>query len=269
MQRPMIGHRCGSKGAAAGRHRSVRSRAVRTSRPCSWAPRRPRLHGDGGGGWVRRRALSLVNGSFSERFANLVRGLRQGVRPARRGRSAAPSSRHLRDTAAAADAGRRGDPGALGDSTGVLQDVEASLECGARLRRRAAAGGTRSPRSRLSRGDGSLGRGLDFVLTGSQKALALPRGWRLARLDGWLERARTLPARGLYFDLVSFLKPRPSISRPTRPRYRCCSPSRPSSGGIDARAAPKGAGAGTMRCDAAWKSGASSTASPTCGERPS
>src|SRR5207302_923542 len=51
------------------------------------------------------------------------------------------------------------------------------------------------------------GGGLDFVLTGSQKALALPPGLGLgAASDRMLERARTLPARGLYFDLVSFLE---------------------------------------------------------------
>ncbi|MEK7667262.1 MAG: alanine--glyoxylate aminotransferase family protein [Gemmatimonadota bacterium] len=47
--------------------------------------------------------------------------------------------------------------------------------------------------------------GLDFVLTGSQKALALPPGLALgvasARL---LERAKTLPGRGIYFDLVPY-----------------------------------------------------------------
>src|SRR5439155_1706531 len=48
--------------------------------------------------------------------------------------------------------------------------------------------------------------GLDFVLTGSQKALALPPGLALGvASDRMLERARTLPMRGLYFDLVSFL----------------------------------------------------------------
>ena len=47
--------------------------------------------------------------------------------------------------------------------------------------------------------------GLDFVLTGSQKALALPPGLAFgvasARL---LERAKTIPGRGIYFDLVPY-----------------------------------------------------------------
>src|SRR5206468_2717630 len=48
---------------------------------------------------------------------------------------------------------------------------------------------------------------LDFVLTGSQKALALPPGLALGAASvRMLERAKTLPGRGLYFDLVSFLE---------------------------------------------------------------
>src|SRR5439155_26368039 len=47
--------------------------------------------------------------------------------------------------------------------------------------------------------------GLDFVFTGSQKALALPPGLALGvASERMLERARALPNRGLYFDLVSF-----------------------------------------------------------------
>jgi aspartate aminotransferase-like enzyme len=48
---------------------------------------------------------------------------------------------------------------------------------------------------------------LDFVLTGSQKALALPPGLALGvASERMVERAKTLPGRGLYFDLVSFLE---------------------------------------------------------------
>src|SRR5437899_4358636 len=49
--------------------------------------------------------------------------------------------------------------------------------------------------------------GLDFAFTGSQKALALPPGLALGvASERMLERAKTLPNRGLYFDLVSFLE---------------------------------------------------------------
>jgi len=46
---------------------------------------------------------------------------------------------------------------------------------------------------------------LDFVFTGSQKALALPPGLALgAASERMLQRARTIPERGAYFDLVAF-----------------------------------------------------------------
>ena len=46
---------------------------------------------------------------------------------------------------------------------------------------------------------------LDFVLTGSQKALALPPGLALAaHTERMLERAKSVPERGGYLDLVSY-----------------------------------------------------------------
>ena len=45
--------------------------------------------------------------------------------------------------------------------------------------------------------------GVDFILTGSQKALALPPGLAFGvASDAMLERAATIPDRGWYFDLV-------------------------------------------------------------------
>jgi aspartate aminotransferase-like enzyme len=47
--------------------------------------------------------------------------------------------------------------------------------------------------------------GLDFVFTGSQKALALPPGLALGvASERMLERARKLPGRGAYLDLVAY-----------------------------------------------------------------
>jgi aspartate aminotransferase-like enzyme len=49
--------------------------------------------------------------------------------------------------------------------------------------------------------------GLDFVFTGSQKALALPPGLALGTASPRLiARARTLPGRGWYFDVVKLLE---------------------------------------------------------------
>ncbi len=47
---------------------------------------------------------------------------------------------------------------------------------------------------------------LDFVLTGSQKALALPPGLAFAvASDAMMARAESIPHRGIYFDLVSMI----------------------------------------------------------------
>src|SRR2546425_573917 len=207
MQRPMIGHRSGAMEQLLAGIEAPLARLFRTSHPVlvgtTSATGFMEMAVRNG---VRNRALSLVNGSFSERFAKLVRGcgkecVRLGV-PL--GCAVEPDM--LRDTL------RRTPVDAVTlvhseTSTGVVQDVEA------------LAGVVREFDDVLLLVDAVTsiagspvetdrwGGGLDFVLTGSQKALALPPGLALgAASDRMLERARTLPARGLYFDLVSFLE---------------------------------------------------------------
>ena len=89
-------------------------------------------------------------------------------------------------------------------STGVIQDLEALAEvvrtderalllvdsvtgvCGAEVQ--------------------TDGWGLDFVLTGSQKALALPPGLSFGvASEAMMARAETVPHRGVYFDLVALM----------------------------------------------------------------
>jgi aspartate aminotransferase-like enzyme len=49
------------------------------------------------------------------------------------------------------------------------------------------------------------GWGMDFVLTGSQKALALPPGLAFAAASAeYVERAKAVADRGVYFDVVEF-----------------------------------------------------------------
>jgi aspartate aminotransferase-like enzyme len=49
--------------------------------------------------------------------------------------------------------------------------------------------------------------GMDFVLTGSQKALALPPGLAFATASAqYVERAKQVSDRGIYFDIVEFEK---------------------------------------------------------------
>jgi len=151
---------------------------------------------------VRRRTLSLVNGAFSERFANIAAACGKEVirLDVPLGQAVEPDM--LRDAL------RRTPVDAVTfvhseTSTGVLQDAAAlsavirefddvmvlvdtvTSMCGSPVETDAW--------------------GFDFTFTGSQKALALPPGLALGIASPrMLERARTLPDRGLYFDLVSF-----------------------------------------------------------------
>ncbi len=207
MQRPMIGHRSGAMEQLLAGIEAPLARLFRTARPVlvgtTSATGFMEMAVRNG---VRHRALSLVNGSFSERFAKLVSACGKECVRLDVPLGCAVEADMLRDTL------RRTPVDAVTlvhseTSTGVLQDVEA------------LAGVVREFDDVLLLVDAvtSLagspvetdrwGGGLDFVLTGSQKALALPPGLALgAASDRMLERARTLPARGLYFDLVSFLE---------------------------------------------------------------
>lgn len=60
--------------------------------------------------------------------------------------------------------------------------------------------------------------GIDVLLTGSQKALALPPGLALfAVSERALEKAKTLPDRGYYFDFVEFAKNQAEDMTPSTP----------------------------------------------------
>ncbi len=60
--------------------------------------------------------------------------------------------------------------------------------------------------------------GIDVLLTGSQKALALPPGLALFALsERAIERAKTLPDRGYYFDFIEFQKNQEKDMTPSTP----------------------------------------------------
>ena len=152
---------------------------------------------------VRRRALSLVNGAFSERFAGIVGACgKECIRlDVPLGGAVEPDM--LRDAL------KRTPVDAVTcvhseTSTGVLQDVASYARivqefddvlllvdcvtsmCGSPVETDAWK--------------------LDFAFTGSQKALALPPGLALGvASERLVERARNLEDRGAYFDLISFL----------------------------------------------------------------
>jgi len=169
----------GSDGAAARGHRSAARPAV-PDVPSSARGYHlgDRLHGDGGAERRPARALSVVNGAFSERFANLVRACDKSASGSTY-RSAAPSSPTCCATRCAVTAGRRVTLVHSETSTGVLQDVEALASVVRRVRRRAPARGRRHlARAALPSRTDRWGRASTSSSTGSQKALALPPDWR-------------------------------------------------------------------------------------------
>ena len=151
---------------------------------------------------VRRRVLAIVNGSFSERF---------GVIAATAGKEVVRLDVPLGSAVEpdmVRDALRRTPVDAVSivhseTSTGVQQDLE-GIDRAVRefddilLLVDAVTSLAGSPVEHDA-------WGLDFTLTGSQKALALPPGLAVGvASERMLERAKTLDHRGVYFDLVTF-----------------------------------------------------------------
>jgi aspartate aminotransferase-like enzyme len=147
------------------------------------------------------RVLAVVNGAFSDRFAEIARacGREVDVCAVPFGRAADPDSvarrlavgRYAVVTVAHSET-----------SSGALTDV---LAVGAAAR---AHGARCLVDSVTALGAAPLdfdASGLDFVLTGSQKALALPPGLAFAAAtDGYMADARSAAGRGRYFDVVEF-----------------------------------------------------------------
>jgi predicted phosphoserine aminotransferase len=149
-----------------------------------------------------RRVLSLVNGAFSERFYRIA--LAHGVEAV--ALEVPLGAAHTPEMVAEALGKQSFDAVTVvhsETSTGVLNPIRELAEV------------VHSQPGRLLLVDSVTGVagaqvesdswGLDFVLTGSQKALALPPGLALGVAQpAALERARSTPNRGIYFDLVEF-----------------------------------------------------------------
>ena len=153
---------------------------------------------------ARRKVLSLVNGAFSERFHRIAVacGLEADVLEVPLGQGHTPE---MLDHALG-----RGDYDAITvvhseTSTGVLNPV-------AELTRVAHARGDIAVLVDSVTGVAGCpvetdAWELDFVLTGSQKALALPPGLALGvARPSLLERAKAKKDRGIYFDFIEFEK---------------------------------------------------------------
>lgn len=159
--------------------------------------------------------LSLVNGAFSSRFAQISRdcGLSVEVWETEWGNA------HPVEELAGRLSSERYDAVTLSQSetsTGALHDLEAIAEV------------VGSHEDTLLLVDSVTGVGgvetrtddweIDFIVTGSQKALALPPGLAFGvASEAMVERAKTVPNRGWYFDLVRLLEKLDSNQTPATP----------------------------------------------------
>ncbi|HKP76164.1 MAG TPA: aminotransferase class V-fold PLP-dependent enzyme [Longimicrobiaceae bacterium] len=221
MTRPVIGHRGSEMSRLLAECDPVLRDLFRTSRPVyvSSSSATGMMEAAVRNG-IRRRALSLVNGAFSQRFRDLVADCGREVETY----DVPPGQCH--------------DPGELYQrlrgggfdavtvvhsetSTGVLDPLADLAEA---VRRAEAERGEEI--LLLVDGVTSVGGslveaeawGLDFLLTGSQKAMALPPGLAFATASArTMARAATLPGRGHYFDLLEFEKFWEKHQTPTTP----------------------------------------------------
>lgn len=215
---PMIGHRTDEMVALMGGIQPRLRPLFGTERPVYVAP-------SSGTGMMEaavanlcaRRVLCLVCGAFSDRFFRIAAGL--GV-PADRlevewGRPNRPERlrEKLRESPGRYDLvtvvhseTSTGVLNPVGDLAEVVRDFEDVL---------LAVDGVSSVAGCPMLVDEW---GLDYALTGSQKALALPPGLAFAVAgERALDRARRVPDRGYYFDLLTFEKQIAESQTPTTP----------------------------------------------------
>jgi aspartate aminotransferase-like enzyme len=163
---------------------------------------------------TRGRILSLVNGSFSERFADIAESCGHEV------------------TRLSAPAGETFDLDAVASSLGAGKFVAVTLahsetSTGVISPVREIASLARE-HGALSLVDGVSGVGgaelcadawgLDFVFTASQKALAIPAGLAFAVASpDYLARAKSATGKGRYFDVADFEKFAAVHQTPTTP----------------------------------------------------
>jgi len=203
--RPMIGHRGKGMEELLARIQPALQRVFRTTRPVyiSSSSATGLMEGAIRNG-ARRRVLSLVNGAFSDRFHKiaLACGIEADAMEVEWGATHRPEQ--------VADALKGGKYDAVTvahseTSTGALNPIRELAEVAhaagdAMLLVDSVTGVAGNP---VESDDWKL----DFVLTGSQKAMALPPGLAFGVAQpGLLDRARGQKGRGIYFDFLEFEK---------------------------------------------------------------
>jgi len=221
MTRPVIGHRGSEMSRLLAECDPVLRDLFRTSRPVyvSSSSATGMMEAAVRNG-IRRRALALVNGAFSKRFRDLVADCGREVETyeVAPGQCHDPDELHRRLRGGGFDAvtvvHSETSTGVLNPLAGLAEAVRrAEAECGEEIL--LLVDGVTSVGGSLVEAEGW---GLDFLLTGSQKAMALPPGLAFATAsERTMARAGTLPGRGHYFDLLEFEKFWEKHQTPTTP----------------------------------------------------
>lgn len=208
MTRPVIGHRGSEMSRILAECDPVLRAIFRTSRPVyvSSSSATGLMEGSIRNG-VRRKALGLVHGAFSKRYRDLIADCGREVETY----EVAAGEHH--DPDQVFERLRAGGIDAVTvvhseTSTGVLNPLFEIAQAVRRAERETGeeilvlADGVTSVAGALVEAEGW---GLDFLLTGSQKAMALPPGLAFGTASArMMARASTIPSRGQYFDLVEF-----------------------------------------------------------------
>jgi aspartate aminotransferase-like enzyme len=208
MARPVIGHRGAELSRILAECDPVLRDVFRTSRPvyvasCSATGLMEGAVRNG----VRHKALSLVNGAFSKRFRDLVTACGREVETYEvpLGRCHDPGQVYERLKAGGIDAVTVVHSET---ATGVLDPLFEVAEAVRRAERETGEEILVLADGVTSVGGAAVdaeGWGIDFVLTGSQKAMALPPGLAFGTAsERMMARAATLTGRGQYFDLLEF-----------------------------------------------------------------
>jgi len=151
---------------------------------------------------IGKRLLALVNGAFSDRFAKIAESCGKQVDRLE------VSWGQVHDPSAVEEKLESGDYDAV-----TIVHSETSTGALNRVAEVAGVVGRRDDTLLLVDSVSGLGGadvrtdewGLDWVLTGTQKALAVPPGLAFGvASESMMERAATLPDRGTYFDLEKF-----------------------------------------------------------------
>ena len=164
---------------------------------------------------VRSRVLSLVNGAFSERFADIAGacGFEVDTLEVEWGQTVSPDSVRVRLAEGGFDAvtvvHSETSTGALNPVAEISEAVREADDVVLLVDSVTGVGGVEVQTDEWE---------LDFVLTGSQKALALPPGLAFGvASERLMARSAEAPRKGVYFDLEIFAKQLENLHTPNTP----------------------------------------------------